>query len=135
MVHRSLFALGFSFVVLAVAAGCGGSDSTDSQKSAGTGKSSKDGKSSSNDGEQDGTSDGDDGDDGKTDDAKPTEPSKKKNGAQCKESADCESDFCVFRSGGSLGMCTKTCSDDIDCDLGERCVQLGDAPQKACVPE
>jgi hypothetical protein len=57
-------------------------------------------------------------------------------GAQCKESADCKSDFCVFKSGGSLGMCTQTCSDDIDCPgLGYKCVNVSDAPQKVCVPE
>ena len=66
-----------------------------------------------------------------------TSASKKKFGQQCAKSADCESDFCVFLSGGSsLGMCTKTCEDDIDCPgLDNKCVALSDAPQKVCVPK
>jgi hypothetical protein len=32
-------------------------------------------------------------------------------------------------------MCTTTCDDNIDCDLGHVCVKLGNAPQKACVPD
>jgi hypothetical protein len=62
---------------------------------------------------------------------------KKEFGAQCEKSADCQSDFCVFLTGGSsLGMCTQTCSDDIDCPgLGNQCVALSDAPQKVCVPK
>ncbi|MGZ5969079.1 MAG: hypothetical protein ACXWP4_15505 [Polyangiales bacterium] len=62
---------------------------------------------------------------------------KKEYGAQCEKSADCKSDFCVFLSGGSsLGMCTQTCEDDIDCPgLDSKCVALSDAPQKVCVPK
>ncbi len=61
--------------------------------------------------------------------------SKKAYGSQCKESAECESDFCVFQ-GGSIGMCTQTCEDTIDCPgLGQKCVKVSDAPQKVCVPE
>jgi len=64
-------------------------------------------------------------------------PTKKKFGQQCTKSSDCESDFCVFLSGGSsLGMCTQTCDDDIDCPgFDNKCVKLSDAPQKVCVPK
>ena len=64
-------------------------------------------------------------------------PDKKPYGAQCSKSADCKSDFCVFLSGGSsLGMCTQTCEDDVDCPgLDNKCVALSDAPQKVCVPK
>jgi hypothetical protein len=65
-----------------------------------------------------------------------TTTEKKEFGAQCKESADCKSDFCIFRTGGSIGMCTQTCDDDIDCPgLGNTCVKVADAPQKVCVPK
>ena len=73
--------------------------------------------------------------DGPNNPSGPSAPSKKKNGAQCKASADCESDFCVFLSGGSnLGMCTTTCDSNLDCDLGYDCTPLNDAPQKVCIP-
>lgn len=115
-----------SSAVLVVAVGCGGSDDDTGGRSPGTkgaepsrqpndSPPSEEPKLPTTPGEQ--------------------TPLKKKDGAQCKESGDCESDFCVFKSGGTLGMCTQTCDDDIDCELGSKCVRLGDAPQKACVPE
>src|SRR5258708_572021 len=70
----------------------------------------------------------------------PTTPpadTNKKFGEQCEKSAQCASKFCVFIKGGaSLGMCTKTCGDDIDCPgLDNKCVRLSDAPQKVCIPK
>lgn len=138
--HLVAIVLGSMFVVTTV--GCSGSsstpsDSSDTSKSKSSKGSKSGGSGSADDGTNDTSSD-------TSEDTSPTDPgkssgpsksSKKADGAQCKQSADCESDFCVFKSGGSLGMCTKTCEDNIDCGLGEKCVSLGDAPQKACVPE
>jgi hypothetical protein len=107
MVMRSVFGV-MVVTACAVLAGCSGSD---------------EGGSSS------GTTSG-----GTTSGGTTTE--KKEFGAQCKESADCKSDFCIFRTGGSIGMCTQTCDDDIDCPgLGNTCVKVADAPQKVCVPK
>lgn len=129
----SVMALGLVGLVFTSLVACSGDEDKGSNSS--TDKSSteksSDSKKSSDDDDDDSksqTPSKDDDDDTKT-------PSKKDDGAQCKESSECKSDFCVFKNGGSLGMCTKTCEDDINCSLGEKCVSLGDAPQKACVPE
>lgn len=130
MMSFRTFVFVFTAALVPFAAGCSGSDDKGGSSSGNNG-SQKSGKSTSN--EDDGRPANND-DEEETD--TPSSPKKKANGAQCESSADCESDFCVFRSGGSnLGMCTNTCGSDLDCDLGQVCVQLGDAPQKACVPE
>ena len=120
-----MVALAFVTTLALFAGGCSGSDSDGGST----------GPSRSGDGEKTTERESPGQNTNPTNPSNPTNPTKKANGAQCTKSADCESDFCVFNTGGSLGMCTKTCSDNIDCDLGERCVKLGDAPQKACVPE
>lgn len=140
MFVRQFVAMVMSAAVVAFAVGCSGAESpsdssTDTKKSGADEGTSNGGDTSSN---RDGTSRNGTGtpDDNTSTDDSPTDPpatSKKKNGAQCKDSADCESDFCVFQGSG-LGMCTTTCDSNIDCDLGHNCVKLGNAPQKVCVP-
>lgn len=104
---------------------CGGADPTDT-KSSTDGTNPKKSKSSNEDDSEKGATDTGSTDKGST---------KKADGGQCKASADCASDFCVFKGNGSLGMCTRTCDGDIDCSLGSKCARLSDAPQKVCVPE
>lgn len=126
-------------LTLSIAAGCGGSDDDDTKSSGGGGSSSGGGSSgggssggSSSGGGSSGTGSSSSG----SSTSGSNEPKKKALGAQCRESADCESDFCVFKGGGSIGMCTQTCDDDIDCPgLGYQCVNVADAPQKVCVPQ
>lgn len=128
-------------LTLSIGAGCGGSDDDKTGSSGGGGSSSggsSSGGSSSGGSSSGGSSSGgsSSGSSGSTSSSSGSSTEKKEMGAQCKESADCKSDFCVFKSGGSLGMCTQTCSDDIDCPgLGYKCVNVSDAPQKVCVPE
>lgn len=126
----------FSAITLALAAGCGGTDDGETGSSSGGGGGSSSGGSSSGGSSSGGSSSGSTSSSSSSSGtSSPTEPEKKDNGGQCEKSADCKSDFCVFSGGGSLGMCTETCDDDIDCDLGQKCVRLNDAPQKVCVPE
>jgi hypothetical protein len=109
----------------------GGSSGNGSSSGGSSGNGSSSGGSSSGGSSSGGSSSG-----GSSSGGSSSGGSKKAYGAQCKASADCESDFCVFRSGGSLGMCTQTCEDDIDCPgLGSQCATLNDAPQKVCVPK
>lgn len=128
-----------SFTVLAAA--CGGAPdgggNTGSGSSSRTGSSSGTGSSSSDDKEPSDSTDDRTGPSQPAQSTKPSEPTKKAFGAQCSSSADCESDFCVFLSGGgSLGMCTTTCEGDLDCPgFDNRCVRLSDAPQKICAPK
>lgn len=118
-------------VALSITAGCSGADD-DKTSSSGGGSSS--GGSSSGGSSSGGSSSGSTSSSSSSSGSTQTE--KKEMGAQCKASADCKSDFCVFKGGGSIGMCTQTCSDDIDCPgLGYKCVNVSDAPQKVCVPE
>jgi hypothetical protein len=122
---------------------CSGGDEGTGSSSGGTSKSGGDSsnKDSSN---KDSSNDDSSNDDSSNDDSSNKDSSNKDSsnkkaskeyGAQCKASSECESDFCVFRSG-SIGMCTQNCEDDIDCPgLGSKCVRLSDAPQKVCVPK
>ena len=145
MMFRTLAFVLVTSSLVAVAAGCSADATPDSSSETGTAK----GRGSSRGSDESGTEPGDDdrggtrrpGGGGWDDDGDSKGgggdsqvPSKKGNGAQCSESADCESDFCVFQ-GGRLGMCTTTCDGNIDCDLGWTCVKLSDAPQKVCAPE
>ncbi|HVM69752.1 MAG TPA: hypothetical protein VM204_07955 [Gaiellaceae bacterium] len=132
MVLRTLALALVTSSLLAVTAGCSADAADQTPAEKGTSKESDSKRGSS----EDSTDPDDDRGprDSTPDDPAPTPSKKKQNGGQCEESADCESDFCVFQGDG-LGMCTATCSDDIDCSLGERCVKLSNAPQKACVPE
>lgn len=127
-------------LALSTAAGCSGADDDKTSSSSGGSSSggSSSGGSSSGGSSSGGSSSGgsSSGSTSSSSSSGSTSTEKKEMGAQCKESADCKSDFCVFKSGGSLGMCTQTCSDDIDCPgLGYKCVNVSDAPQKVCVPE
>lgn len=139
MMFRKLVFVLVASSLVAVAAGCSADSSPDSSsetgttKGKGTGKGSDDSATDPDDGDR-GTRPGKPGSDGPSDGDEPQTPAKKKNGAQCAESDDCESDFCVFQGSG-LGMCTTTCDGDIDCDLSWKCVKLSNAPQKVCAPE
>lgn len=128
-----------SLFLLAAVVAVTGCSSADDEKSPGGSSSggSSSGGSSSGGSSSGGSSSGGSSSGGSSGTSQaPTEPAKKPMGAQCERSADCESDFCVFLSGGgSLGMCTQTCGDTIDCPgLDYECVALSDAPQKVCVP-
>lgn len=121
---RSVF--GVALVLTSAAlAGCSGSDegSSSGGSSSGTSSSSSSGGSSS----------------GTTSSSSASSSSggtKKEFGAQCKESAECKTDFCIFKNGGTIGMCTQTCDGEIDCPgLDNTCVNVSDAPQKVCVPK
>jgi hypothetical protein len=129
MMFRTFFVALLACSALAVAAGCSG-DSTDPSPSGDDTGTKKGGKTDTGK-----TGTGGTDQPSPTKDTTPTEPKKKSYGSQCKDSSECESDFCVFQ-GGSIGMCTKSCEDNIDCPgLGQKCVKVADAPQKVCVPE
>lgn len=126
-------------LALVIGTGCSGAD--DDKNSSSSGGSSSGGSSSggsSSGGSSSGGSSSGGSSSGSTSSSSSsgsTTTQKKEMGAQCKDSSECKSDFCVFK-GGSIGMCTQTCSDDIDCPgLGYKCVNVSDAPQKVCVPE
>ena len=128
-----------SLVAVAALAGCTSDPAPDSPSETGSAKGKGTGKSGPTEPDE-----GEENTPGFPGDSTPSKPgdsdepspgaSKKDNGGQCKDSADCKSDFCVFQGNG-LGMCTTTCDGDIDCDLSWKCVKLSNAPQKVCVPE
>ena len=133
MVSLRTFSLAFALVV----AGCSSEGATGtSNRGGGDGTTRNDRRSDDDSTDRDST-DPDDSTDppsNPSNPSNPSKPSKKANGAQCQESADCESDFCVFRNGGSsVGMCTTTCDSDLDCEFQWKCVNTNGL-QKVCIP-
>jgi hypothetical protein len=134
---RSRYFSALGVLTLVLVAGCSGEDGDKTSSSGGSssGGSSSGGSSSGGSTSSSGSSSSG-GSTSSSGSVSPTEPTKKEMGAQCTESAQCKSDFCIFKSGGSIGMCTQTCADDLDCPgFDYKCVEVSDAPQKVCVPK
>ena len=65
----------------------------------------------------------------------PAPTQKKAEGAACKKDEECNQ-VCLFESRlADYGVCTSTCVDHVDCELGYLCRKPQWEKQKFCLPE
>ena len=53
-------------------------------------------------------------------------------GAQCTTDADCQASSCNLPPGGALGVCAKTCANDLDCPRPSRCIANSSEGRALC---